>query len=487
MCWGFYNILRSLTNDRRGVALIYVSALLPILIGGGLLAIDASRLYNLHTSLQAGADALAVAGGAELDRRAAIGGGLSSIDRATNAINNLVQNQSRFGASGLSNVTVQNIRFLSTLPANDTDPITVANETTDPGQAHYVEVTVTPTTMNAIFPVTFLGAASNQATMDAVAVAGLDVAVCQFTPLYICNPYENVPGTTIYDAIQNPAIRQREIILKWQGGGGTQNGPGNYGFLESHRGPGAPELWEDLASINPATCFVQNGVSVRTGSIASVRNALNVRFDLFEGSFNSQKGNASYRPARNVRKGYDPGGGTGCSQSDANTEPPNTDYRKLPRDNTYPHANGRIGDGNWACQAYWNVNFSGGTAPPAGCTASPPTVSRHDVYRHEIDNGLVSNPSNGTPAETGDPQCYTGGTLNDTPDRRILFGAIINCQQYAAELVGGSGNSIPVETFAKFFLVEPIDNENDLYVELTGLVDPATDPGIVHDLVQLYR
>ena len=220
-----HKLIGSLAKDRHGAALVSVSMLLPVLIGGGLLAVDAGRLYNPQTSLQGGADALALASAAELNRRPAFGGAPSSIDRATNAINNLVQNQSRFGTSGRAKFTVSNVRFLSGLPATEHDEITVDYETTISTEARYVEVTVTPATMNIIFPVTYIGGASNQVTMSAVAVAGVDV--CQFTPLYTCNPYEGLP-TTVYDAAANSNFRRLEMILKKQGATTAQNRRGNY-------------------------------------------------------------------------------------------------------------------------------------------------------------------------------------------------------------------------------------------------------------------
>ena len=58
----------SLRADESGIALIYVTVMLPIIMGFALLAIDASRVYILNSSLQHGADAIALAMAAELDR-----------------------------------------------------------------------------------------------------------------------------------------------------------------------------------------------------------------------------------------------------------------------------------------------------------------------------------------------------------------------------------------------------------------------------------
>ena len=66
---------------------------------------------SLQSQLQKGADALAIAGAAELDRMP------DSTDRAVTAINNLITNSSVFGTGGAANVTDSQIRFTSTLPA----------------------------------------------------------------------------------------------------------------------------------------------------------------------------------------------------------------------------------------------------------------------------------------------------------------------------------------------------------------------------------
>src|SRR5947207_12277618 len=87
-------IFHRFRRDRSAAALVYVTVALPVLIGFGLLAIDIGRLTTLQSTLQHGADALALAGGAELDRRP------DAIARAKRAITNLIStNTSLFGTS----------------------------------------------------------------------------------------------------------------------------------------------------------------------------------------------------------------------------------------------------------------------------------------------------------------------------------------------------------------------------------------------------
>ena len=87
--------------------------------------------------------------------------------------------------------------------------------------------------------------------------------------------------------------------------------------------------------------------------------------------------------------------------------------------------------------------------------------------------------------EKGAPACYSGGGVADTPDRRVLYAAIIDCSNLNVH--GNSGGPFPVTAFGKFFITEPVTS-GTIYSELIGLVEPGSDPSsIVKDIVQLYR
>ncbi|MDH6234875.1 Flp pilus assembly protein TadG [Mesorhizobium soli] len=58
--------LRAFWQDQRGMALILVAILLPVIIGFSLLVIDMSRANTLHNDLQKAADAFALAAAVEL-------------------------------------------------------------------------------------------------------------------------------------------------------------------------------------------------------------------------------------------------------------------------------------------------------------------------------------------------------------------------------------------------------------------------------------
>ena len=86
--------------------------------------------------------------------------------------------------------------------------------------------------------------------------------------------------------------------------------------------------------------------------------------------------------------------------------------------------------------------------------------------------------------ESGIPACYRGSELSNTPDRRILFMAIVNCQ--SLRLAGEVQSSVPVAAFGKFFLTLPLaGSQSEIFVEMVGLVKPGD--GVNFDIIQLYR
>jgi Flp pilus assembly protein TadG len=169
------------------------------------------------------------------------------------------------------------------------------------------------------------------------------------------------------------------------------------------------------------------------------------------------------------------------------------------------------GNGDWDCLNYWTINHStaggGFTKPiPPGCTASNPTISRYQVYKYENDNAAntptsapISDysgyprpaPANGN-GESGAPLCamktFTP-TYDPNYDPRTVHVAVINCLAQADVIGGGnSGNPVPAGGFAKFFLTQPYnsDNQGYLYGEMTDLVQ-GRDALRIFNQVQLYR
>lgn len=477
--------IRRFWRDQRGVALVLVSIMLPAIIGFSLLVIDMSRANNMHFDLQKGADAFAIAAAAELDGKA------DSISRADRALSTLVANQYYFSDSATPEAQILQAagvtrRYLKSLPASDNQPIAAANvitdEVTDSNKARYVEVKVTPVGFAAIFPASFLSStASGSFSIGATAVAGFSSSVCDFTPMFICNPYSSIQalGNTLR------GNSRPMVYLKAQSGGGSvQYGPGDYGFLKTPDGSQAtPDLTNMFASTKPLSCYADDGVETAPGNVPPVNDGINVRFDIYA---KNGLDSTTYPSAPNVRKGMvaqvDKKGA--CSYV-APTGAQASQYKGLPRDNCLIAGNcqsitgfDRLGNGTWDLPTYWNVNHGTSTLP----ADLPSNSSRWTVYNYELTHpALASGP------ETTSPQCSK--SWSNDPKRRMIYVAIIDC---AANAVKGSGGPYPVQAFASVFVTEPAGSppSADIYGEIVDITTKAgngTLDNFLRDEVQLYR
>jgi Flp pilus assembly protein TadG len=475
---------RHLWSDSDGVILPYVAITLGVLIGLSALALDGSRLMSVQTQLQNGADALALAGAAELDRRP------DSIIRAKAAIQDLIKNPIS-GAEIGQIAEATSIDFLQSLPASDDLPITAANLTNDPTLAAYLQVSLKPIAMQMIFPV------SVGMTVGAQSIAGYDQIVCNAQPIFVCNPFET-SGMTYFQATQalieadhDPAARHRLVRLA---GSQFKNGfsAGDTGYLipatgalpANACGPGGEYgIPQALASTTLQACFRLSGINLVSGHDQAAVDGLNTRFDIYANGFRSCR---NYPPDQNVRKGFVSLGHTNwCSAIPA---PPNWPLSSplaaaLPVDSNMIGANQSfnpavsLGDGMWNCAAYWSIAHSNGDSPPSGCTTTA-TISRYSVYRYEL-----NFPGDRSPAtETGAPQCNPPGAAN----RRILTVPIVNCGSSPVPVLNNA-ERVPVAAFGRFFLTLPGDTGTDgnPYAEFVGLVK-RTDPSST-DMVQLNR
>lgn len=507
---------RRLARDESGAALIYVSIALTVFMGFAALVIDGSRLFTLDTELQSAADSIALAGAAELD------GGADAQDRAILAMNNLVQNADTFGndPDAIAGATEYTARFLSALPDDD-QPLSDATVAATQPEARFVEVTVNERQVDSMFATAIGG--DDTAGADAVAVAGFTSAVCRFTPLFICNPYPD--AETLLEKLDNwddPDNEDRRRLInlkKWSGNG--QISPGNFGFLDTPGQNGAAALRDALAIDVPPACFSQNGVDLHQGNVASVRQGINTRFDLYDGNFNSKKNEVAYRPAVNVVKGFTLQNGGACTN---NNQLDTTNAKPLPLDETWTQlantTGARWGLGDWDCSSYWAWNHgpdhtaTGDPAAPSGCSsAADTTMSRYDMYRSEVNDSDVPDMSSLSPkGENGNPQCYKSGNQNDTLtdpsrnpddiDRRIIYAAVLDCSTLPN---GNSQTELPALAFIKMFITRPMaknsnncngngafdptceEDANDLYIEIIDKVQPGIDADVIHDIVQLYR
>lgn len=489
-------------KDTSGLMLPYVTAMLVVIIGVGLLAVDGARSMSLQTQMQAGADALALAGAAELD------GQPGAISRAKNAIKTLFSN----GLSGMGNTnsitppTDADIAFYESLPAAKSLPSTNPQTAVD-ANAHFVSVTITSSeSVQTIFPVSFLlPSFANSFTGAAQAVAGYGaVAVCGVPPVFICNPWEG-SGLTLSQALSTQSYTQREMKVLNDG----TFGPGHFGFLvPPDNNNGASNLGNWISTNNPKACYSSATVDVNTGAKQDALNGFNVRMDIGADANNS--------PDTNVRKGFPVAANGKCSNNSPSPDPldahngipvPNQQAMSLPEDTAF---NNQIGDGHWNCAGYWSFNHKTAPAPTVRAdgtsgvcgTSTTTTLSRYDVYTYENSQNLVTDWSRGTATnnyapgpsnedgETGTPYC--AGVSNAVSGRRKIYMAVIDCIANSGALNAGgqTANNVPVAGYAKFFMTESVPttgaaSARNLVGELFGLVTQADN--VVRLNVQLYR
>jgi Flp pilus assembly protein TadG len=486
-------LVRQLRDDVEGVILPYVVIMFGVVIGLSALALEGGRLMSLQTQMQNGADALALAGAAELDRRP------DSMIRARAAIENLVVNPVA-GAGVGQTVQVSSIAFLRSLPDDDA-PISERNLTEDPTLAAYVQVIVEPVITNTILPAS-LAVGNRGIAVGAQAVAGYDEIICNVSPVYVCNPFET-SGMSYYQATealmaadQNPAAHRQLIRLarsQYKNGGISA---GDFGYLSPATGylpigacgPGGGRgIAQALAATRLQACFRLSGVNLVSSDDQLAMDGLNTRFDIYAGGFNSCR---IYPPDLNVRKGFTTlGNANWCNAAPAgpNWPIPTPEAAALPVDpnminpsNQTFLPNVSIGSGTWDCTAYWNTAHfvgPGKNLPPAGCTTSA-TISRYEVYQYEL--SYLNDRSRG--AEFGGPRCAPPGAVN----RRLITAAIVNCGSSPIPVLN-DGERVPVAAFGQFFLALPAEagTSGNPYAEFIGLVK-RTNP-LSTDMVQLNR
>ena len=505
-------------RSENGYALVLTLIFMPVFIGMSLLVIDISRGNNAHSDLQAAADALALAGARELD------GAVDSMDRAVEAMTNVTNTVSFLGRTDeAAAITLRfavgenapdefRVVFLRSLPANDDTPLTEtfltdnAVDFATQEDARFVFVRAQSRDLSPFFGLFFDGV--NQVTdvpIAAQAVATYRTAACDVTPLFICNPFEGEVGTdNMQRAFAEGRLHGRLVRLLPRGNGTAF--PGNFGLLSSAEGNGVNTLRDVFATGGNRTCYDSGEVETQTGRPAAIRTGINVRFDIYDGSMNSNRNRTGYEPAANVRKGFVvTSSGANPNWCNASPTPDLTWARRFPDNDVMPTiatSGARIGSGNWNLTEYWTTNHPGRPLPPPEANSRNGRVtvapgaqmpSRYDIYRYEIEsatypNNLVADTSRGDPTRTGPngagtresglPQCSTSpvSTARDR-DRRIIFAAIIDC---LANSDNAGRSTLPVNTFASIFLVNPM-LQGGANVEENGVIDveivDITGPG----------
>jgi Flp pilus assembly protein TadG len=505
-------VLRSLFGDRRGAVGAYLAVMSFVLVGIGALAVDLGRLYTLETELQKVADARCIAAAAELD------GEFDALTRATAAAQRLssgtpgaiVENTQLF-ATGGDEVDTVNVRFFHTLPPDDLtldDPQVqpCCEDGVDFLNAIYVAVYVETKTLDN-YLIRILGG-PDSTNLNAVTVCGVEEVVCDVPAMMICNPAEPGAPTANPNFFDEPG---RTLVAKRKGSGGSFWKPGEYGLLDTPTGcTGTDCIREYLARVQPADPIcISSRVNIRPGVADAVRQGLNVRFGKYEGpmkNLNKYRGNADFRPGKNVVKGWKKKGSP-CDFE----EPTGDEAMGLPRDNNLKGVGQRFGNGKWDFAKYWQVNHPNDPVPAELSVAPNPT--RHQVYQWEIGSGLIpdgtghyKNPP-GT-VEDGKTNvagpgndCYQGPNACFSPydpgcsaadadflDRRELVIAVIDCE---AQGLNGNEDNVRVAEWYRMFMTEPVGDassgggpQTDVVLET---IAPLDDERFLHREVLIYR
>ncbi|MGX5849726.1 TadE/TadG family type IV pilus assembly protein [Mesorhizobium sp. PL10] len=462
--------IRAFWNDQRGVAMIFVAIMFPVLIGFSVLAIDMARLNGLHNDLQKGIDALALATAAELDGRS------DSITRAELAKTTLLANKTKFSTADdhtLSTADVT-VKYLTGIPASDDITLTADGvdstghdwSSTDPKAVQFSLVTVNASGLAdgagafaTIFPASMLGSA-NTMDIQPQAVAGFVQSICETVPIFMCNPFETadpLTSKTIQQAFASGDTYSREFrILKVD----SNPGPGNFGLLDN----GLTSVQEGMARGTAGTCYSRTALTSKTGvTFGQVNTGINVRFDLYQGSLKNNK-DLGYRPASNVRKGASKT--SNCNKYDVATDGPPPSAMALPPGTPFDNSKGMSSpiSSNTFWNSYWSINH--GTAYPGSAVKSltNPTgdmtkpASRYDVYNYEIANDKVKDQSPAPSKEKGTPSCFKGDLTKADPSRRLMNMAIIDCKANQAKLNGHT--QVKPDGYASVFLISPIQKDD---------------------------
>jgi len=493
---------RNLLSNTSGAVAPTIALSLVALITAGGIAFDYARMASMDTELQGAADQAALAGASQLD------GETGACARAAAAAATMVANQTRMSndGNGLAIVVPNEATCDATGQVRFYQNASKTTAATSDANAKFVEVQVNSRAARYAFT-PIVGLFSSGA-INAVAFAGLDSAICKVPPLMLCNPNENGdPAFTIANYVG------KGVRLVGNDGGGIY-GPGNFGFLDTGAGNGAQTLRQVLGQQNPpGDCVSGSGVDTETGSIISVRDALNTRFGIYDQGLNNACGNdgSLCPPSMNIRKdlALDGTGNTfakvGLTNNNngwkeaANPYPGAANIINATGTNNhalsdaeisaiapmgYPEdichafgstnagacAGGRIGTGTWDRYAYFKSNSASyptitsvatmNTFLAANMPGGTTTPTRFQVYQWEMNNSGTRLNSQSAPSSLmaySRPGDLSGEPAGIAPsatqiDRRVLSVAVINC---TAEGVGGHTTGVAVTKFIDIFLVQP--------------------------------
>jgi Flp pilus assembly protein TadG len=504
--------LRSFAKDESAVVAATYALLLVPIVGLAGVAYDFAQMAALDTEVQNAADHAALAAVTQLD------GTDMAMDNATSAANNLLTNLTMMAADGkAAPLSITSVVFYDSNndAENDTNSFT---DTSKSASAKYVKVTIE--TRKARFALTPIVGVLWSPDLGAEATAGMGSAICRVPPVMMCNPAE---GTD--DEFNNNYVGDG-IELVSVGSGGGAWAPGNFGYLDVNAGDSGNPLIALKKALGwdspPGDCLPETGVSTKTGADTPVTEALNTRFDIFDGtgpgggscptgggcspSINTVKDliRSSTASKMNIgpngwqvpTKEYQPVSLTNPGVTPTSMGHPRDICHSLATPNCASYSgNSHIGNGNWDRATYFQVNYPGFNWQSALGTSTP---TRYQVYRWEIAhrNDTYTNSSGATVAIGARRVAETSGaksifdynkpvsTAGINPDdggidRRTFPVAVVNC---TANNVRGNSNGVPVVKWMNMFLVEPSANrartsQQEVYVEVVSVNDVGNNDG----------
>lgn len=492
--------IKGFASDSSGaVAATYALALVGLVAAAGV-GFDYSRLATMDSELQSAADQAALAAATQLN------GASDSMTRAVAQASNLVSNETLLANDTLGRaVLVNTVKFYDSKAdaEADTDSFTAA-DTARASSARFVRVDMVA--RKAFYAMTPVVGLFNSGNIVAAATAGLGSSMCKVPPVFFCNPATDPSRFDVASYVG------KGVSLKT----GDAWSAGNFGFLDV--GAGANDLGKLLAyGSPPGDCVAVENPTTQPGSIASVINDFNTRFDIYESGDNINcYSNGLCPPSDNSRKDIIRPTASGTDLKDcgfvddlskdawslsANPYRPDDartydqlitaglktgypDVMGYPRDICHAFddvgncANGRFGTGVWDVNAYWQANYGVAYASQVNGKTAP---TRYEVYEWERANA---------PASTTLDQTYTKGTTktvnftnwraprcrsgtapsSSLVDRRVLPVAVVNCTG-----LNGASPVQPID-WVEVFLVEPsldrkvgsksFTHKGDIYVEV---------------------
>jgi Flp pilus assembly protein TadG len=501
-------------SEKGAVAATYALALTGLIMIGGV-AFDYSRMATMDSELQSAADQAALAAASQLDRTP------NAINRAVAQASNLVRNQTYMSNdidTDQSLITIAAVTFFSTRADAEagTNGFTANSQS---ASANFVRVTVD--SRKAFYAFTPIVGALTSPSINALATAGMGASVCKVPPLMMCNPGATASSVDIDNMIG------KGILLKAKGPNSAW-APGDFGFLDV--GAGANDLGKLLGFSNPpGDCVSVDTVTTEPGQMTGVMNEFNTRFDIYDGGdnidcYSGSKCPPSDNSRKDVVQNADLNAGSALTKNDCDIKKDNNgnqqqgkggqgwrvspdpyrpttaercnqkncselgnalpDAMGYPRDICHAWSNngncggGRIGDGTWDVNAYWQVTYGAAYSSQVNGKSAP---TRYEVYKWERTNGASFRPFDSPNGGNGNrytdfkaPKCRAGLAPGaTTPDRRVLPVAVIDCTNLQGKV------SVTPLDWMDVFLVEP-----SIKRKVTKIVKgKGSDPDIITDTV----